>query len=142
MRLRIDRIAAPRSFVFIWAGSGGCLGAKERAHLQDARELLKGWGFRRCEDICWIKCNRHNDLSAERGAALRRVKEHCLMGIKGGLRRNTDGDVIHANIDTDVIVSRPGFEPSDGSTDKPEEMVEIIERCVCCASAAANWLDS
>ncbi len=27
------------------------------------------------------------------------VKEHCLMGIKGTVRRNQDGHFIHANID-------------------------------------------
>jgi len=33
------------------------------------------------------------------------VKEHCLMGIKGTVRRSTDGHIIHANIDTDVIIA-------------------------------------
>ncbi|MQL77468.1 hypothetical protein Taro_009894 [Colocasia esculenta] len=32
-------------------------------------------------------------------------KEHCLMGIKGTVRRSTDGHIIHANIDTDVIIA-------------------------------------
>ncbi|KXZ54993.1 hypothetical protein GPECTOR_3g158 [Gonium pectorale] len=45
--------------------------------------------------------------------------EHCLMGIKGTVRRATDGHIIHTNIDTDVIVSE---EPELGSTRKPEEM--------------------
>lgn len=47
------------------------------------------------------------------------------MGIKGTVRRATDGHVIHANVDTDVIVSE---EPSLGSTEKPEQMYSIIER--------------
>lgn len=33
------------------------------------------------------------------------MKEHCLMGIKGTVRRSTDGHIIHANIDTDVIIA-------------------------------------
>lgn len=33
------------------------------------------------------------------------LKEHCLMGIKGTVRRSTDGHIIHANIDTDVIIA-------------------------------------
>ena len=32
------------------------------------------------------------------------LQEHCLMGIKGTVRRGTDGHLIHANIDTDIIV--------------------------------------
>lgn len=47
------------------------------------------------------------------------------MGIKGTVRRATDGHVIHANVDTDVIVSE---EPPLGSTEKPEQMYSIIER--------------
>lgn len=52
------------------------------------------------------------------------------MGIKGTVRRATDGHVIHANIDTDVIVSE---EPPLGSTEKPDQMYSIIERfCLGC----------
>jgi hypothetical protein len=34
-----------------------------------------------------------------------------LMGIKGTVRRSTDGHIIHANIDTDIIIAE---EPTDG----------------------------
>ncbi|XP_023214656.1 N6-adenosine-methyltransferase non-catalytic subunit-like, partial [Centruroides sculpturatus] len=50
--------------------------------------------------------------------------EHCLMGIKGTVRRSTDGDFIHANIDIDLIISE---EPEYGSIEKPEEIFHIIE---------------
>ena len=46
------------------------------------------------------------------------------MGIKGTVRRSTDGHIIHANVDTDIIVSE---EPPLGSMQKPEEMYHIIE---------------
>uniref|UniRef100_A0A7C9E438 mRNA (2'-O-methyladenosine-N(6)-)-methyltransferase n=1 Tax=Opuntia streptacantha TaxID=393608 RepID=A0A7C9E438_OPUST len=46
------------------------------------------------------------------------------MGIKGTVRRSTDGHIIHANIDTDVIIAE---EPPYGSTAKPDEMYRIIE---------------
>lgn len=52
------------------------------------------------------------------------VQEHCLMGIKGTVRRAQDGHVIHANVDTDIIVAE---EAPFGSTRKPEEMYSIIE---------------
>ena len=47
------------------------------------------------------------------------------MGIKGTVRRATDGHIIHSNIDTDIIVSE---EMPFGSVRKPEEMYLIIER--------------
>lgn len=64
------------------------------------------------------------------------------MGIKGTVRRTTDGHLIHANIDTDIIISE---EPPTGSTKKPEELYRVIERfaqgafaAVTC-SAATSW---
>ena len=60
----------------------------------------------------------------EPNAALQRTKEHCLMGIKGTVRRSTDGDFIHANVDIDLIIDE---EPDPGSLEKPIEMFRIIE---------------
>lgn len=44
--------------------------------------------------------------------------------MRGSVRRATDGHLIHANVDTDVIVAE---EPPLGSTAKPEELYYIIE---------------
>ena len=57
-------------------------------------------------------------------SVLQHTKEHCLMGIKGTVRRSTDGDFIHANVDLDIIISE---EPEYGSTEKPEELFRIVE---------------
>ena len=46
------------------------------------------------------------------------------MGIKGTVRRSTDGDFIHANVDIDLIIDE---EAEPGSLDKPVEMFHIIE---------------
>lgn len=46
-------------------------------------------------------------------SAFQQTKEHCLMGIKGTVRRSSDSHIIHANIDTDVIIDE---EPLFGST--------------------------
>ena len=71
-------------------------------------QCLKKWGFRRCEDICWIKTNKANPGNTkylEPDAIFQHTKEHCLMGIKGTVRRSTDGDFIHANVDIDLIIT-------------------------------------
>ncbi|KAL6527122.1 hypothetical protein OROGR_016212 [Orobanche gracilis] len=81
---------------------------------------MKVWGFRRCEDICWVKTNKTNatpGLRHDSHTLFQRSKEHCLMGIKGTVRRSTDGHIIHANI---VCVI-------PGSTAKPEDMYRIVE---------------
>ncbi|KAK9828073.1 hypothetical protein WJX81_008698 [Elliptochloris bilobata] len=119
--LELENVMDTPSFIFLWCGSAEGLDA--------GRHCLRKWGFRRCEDICWIKTN----VSAERKGALRpdahsvlqHTKEHCLMGIRGTVRRAHDGHIIHSNVDTDVIVSE---EPPAGSTRKPEEIYGIIER--------------
>lgn len=118
-KLCIEDVAAQRSFVFLWCGSS--------EGLDLGRHCLRKWGFRRCEDICWIKTNIKNpgfSKNLEPNAICQRTKEHCLMGIKGTVRRSTDGDFIHANVDIDLIISE---EPEYGSIEKPEEIFHIIE---------------
>lgn len=46
------------------------------------------------------------------------------MGIRGTVRRSTDGDFIHANVDIDLIIDE---EPPYGSKEKPIEIFHIIE---------------
>ena len=143
MALDIPEVAAQRAFVFLWCGSSDGLDL--------GRLCLQAWGFRRCEDICWIQTNHKNSGAAkmlEPNAAFQRTKEHCLMGIKGTtfkkscdlrkqifskeifltisgtVRRSTDGDFIHANVDIDLIIDD---EPDPGSLEKPIEMFRIIE---------------
>ncbi|KAL7056412.1 hypothetical protein AAHC03_020949 [Spirometra sp. Aus1] len=120
-RLEIEKIAAPRSFIWIWCGSG--------EGLEGARKCFRKWGFRRCEDICWIKSNKNNPghEQLEPGAVFQRTKEHCLMGIHGTVRRSTDGDFIHANLDIDLIISEAKPPGSYAARDRPTEIFHIIE---------------
>ncbi|KAL3917641.1 MAG: hypothetical protein SGPRY_006326, partial [Prymnesium sp.] len=137
MNLRIDAIADTPSFCFLWSGSG--------VSLQWGRACLRKWGFRRCEDISWIKSNRNTARNHHwlPDSVLTVTTEHCLMGIKGTVReplttsalhvlllllpqvrRNYDGQIINANVDTDVMLSE---EPPYGSCEKPTELYSIIE---------------
>ncbi|KAL5980602.1 hypothetical protein ACLOJK_028510 [Asimina triloba] len=117
--LKIEAIADTPSFIFLWVGDG--------AGLEQGRQCLKKWGFRRCEDICWVKTNKSNaapGLRHDSHTLFQHSKEHCLMGIKGTVRRSTDGHIIHANIDTDIVIAE---EPAYGSTRKPDDLYRIIE---------------
>nr|CAG4642554.1 EOG090X07CF [Evadne anonyx] len=119
MEIDIGEVAAPRSFIFLWCGSSDGLDL--------GRICLRRWGFRRCEDICWIKTNADapgHSKNLEPKAVFQRTKEHCLMGIKGTVRRSTDGDFIHANVDIDLIITE---EPEYASLEKPLEIFNIIE---------------
>ena len=52
----LPALAAEPSFVFLWVGSGAGDG------LERGREVLAKWGYRRCEDVVWIKTNRESNL--------------------------------------------------------------------------------
>jgi mRNA (2'-O-methyladenosine-N6-)-methyltransferase len=95
--LPINAISNSPSFLYMWAGS--------HDNVESCIDLMRMWGFRRCEDIVWVKTNKTKPGFASEGNALHRTTEHCLMGIKGTVRRAHDTHLIHANIDTDVIIS-------------------------------------
>lgn len=48
----IPQLAGDPSFVFMWVGSGASDG------LERGREVLARWGYRRCEDVVWVKTNK------------------------------------------------------------------------------------
>jgi hypothetical protein len=54
--LPIPVLAADPSFIFLWVGSGAGDG------LERGRELLGKWGYRRCEDVVWVKTNKTSNL--------------------------------------------------------------------------------
>eukprot|EP00915_Cephaloidophora_sp_WS-2016_P000780 GHVH01001044.1.p1 GENE.GHVH01001044.1~~GHVH01001044.1.p1 ORF type:complete len:359 (-),score=47.43 GHVH01001044.1:29-1105(-) len=130
-QLPIPQVMESPSFCFLWVGS---------SHREDGRKLLGAWGYRRCEDIVWLKTNKTRAESSGRAdkefkaagdlayddSIFIRSKEHCLMGIRGTVRRGLDSHLINSNLDIDVIVGEVASESA--STMKPEEMYNIIER--------------
>jgi len=121
--LPMRSISADPSFVFLWVGRG------DQDGLEKGRECLAKWGFRRAEDIVWVKTTKarraasgqssdtHGGVSRTaseseettstgvgRGGLLASQKEHCLMGIRGTVRRSTDTRFVHCNVDTDVML--------------------------------------
>jgi len=100
-QLPIRQLSADPGFVFLWVGAGDAGG------LERGRECLAKWGFRRAEDIVWVKTNKKG-RTANGGGLFASQKEHCLMGIRGTVRRSTDSRFVHCNVDTDVIVWEAG----------------------------------
>lgn len=116
--LPIKDLSEDACFVFMWVGA---------SHLEDGRELFSRWGFKRCEDVVWLKTNHESPahLPPNDKTYLQRVKEHCLVGYKGEVNRASDDPIIHANIDTDVIVKE---EKPLSPLEKPSDIYDIIER--------------
>ncbi|EDO06946.1 MT-A70 family protein [Babesia bovis T2Bo] len=105
----VDKIVDAMSFCFIWC---------DYYSLDDARAALRHWGFRKCEDICWLKTNAtwsntnadsafkmRNNAPGEHQGLLHKTTERCLVGLRGPIRRNEDDYFVHSNLDTDVIIA-------------------------------------
>ncbi|GFE53784.1 hypothetical protein BaOVIS_011880 [Babesia ovis] len=107
----VEKIVDAMSFCFIWC---------DYYSLDDARAALRHWGFRKCEDICWLKTNvswsstdpdadptlKMRDTGAiHPPALLHKTTERCLVGLRGPIRRNEDDYFVHSNLDTDVIIA-------------------------------------
>ncbi|CAO1634446.1 unnamed protein product [Sympodiomycopsis kandeliae] len=126
--LPIPLLAAKESFVFLWVGPG-CSDGLERG-----REALSRWGYRRCEVITWCLTSKEDRHTTTGGNAFATSSVHCLMGIRGTVRRSNDTNFVHCNIDTDVLFW-PG-EGADGTDSKsspidlrkkPPELYSLIE---------------
>merc|ERR1712176_1613548 len=83
-----------------------------------ARECFRIWGYRRIEEIIWVKTNQLQRIirTGRTGHWINHAKEHCLVGIKGNPRLNR-------NLDCDVIVSEVRE-----TLRKPDEIYNLIER--------------
>ncbi|XP_050428618.1 N6-adenosine-methyltransferase subunit METTL3 [Adelges cooleyi] len=83
------------------------------------RECLKLWGYKRVDEIIWVKTNQLQRIirTGRTGHWLNHGKEHCLVGMKGNPPN------LNCGLDCDVIVA----EVRDTSH-KPDEIYGIIER--------------
>lgn len=74
------------------------------------RECLDIWGYRRVDELIWVKVNQLQRLirTGRTGHWLNHSKEHCLVGVKGNphINRNVDCDVVVGEVKLDVT-SRP-----------------------------------
>ncbi|VVT47033.1 uncharacterized protein SAPINGB_P001510 [Magnusiomyces paraingens] len=114
--LPIPQLTPRPSIALIWVPGYG---------LDTARQALEAWGFRRSEDIVFMCRSResvyyppqHEDDIIEKSTW------HCLLGLKGTLRRSEDTDLINCNVDTDIIVETL----KERACIVPEQMYSIIE---------------
>ncbi|KAK7483066.1 hypothetical protein BaRGS_00025729 [Batillaria attramentaria] len=97
-------------FIFLWVTG--------RA-MELGRECLELWGYKRCDEIIWVKTNQLQRIirTGRTGHWLNHGKEHCLVGVKG----NPKG--VNRGLDCDVIVAEVR-----ATSHKPDEIYGIIER--------------
>ncbi|XP_072013458.1 N(6)-adenosine-methyltransferase catalytic subunit METTL3-like isoform X2 [Amphiura filiformis] len=97
-------------FIFLWVTG--------RA-MELGRECLELWGYKRCEELIWVKTNQLQRLirTGRTGHWLNHGKEHCLIGVKGQPKGYNKG------LDCDVIVAEVRE-----TSHKPDEVYGLIER--------------
>ena len=68
------------------------------------RECLDVWGYKRVDELIWVKTNQLQRLirTGRTGHWLNHSKEHCLVGVKGN-------PAINRNLDCDVLVAEVGL---------------------------------
>ena len=82
-------------------------------------ECLKLWGYKRVQELVWIKTNQLNELvrGGRTGVWLNHSKEHCIIGVKG------NNPELNRRLDCDVLVA-----PLRETSRKPDEMYSLLER--------------
>lgn len=119
LSLPIGQITPRPSVLFLWVSS---------PMLDQGRRALERWGFRRSEDIVYFTMgqgSRHfpRGLAVDSRDCVVKTTWHCLLGLKGTLRRSEDYDLINCNVDTDVIMESP----YEHANVVPEAIYELIE---------------
>jgi N6-adenosine-specific RNA methylase IME4 len=120
----IKNIAGYPSLLFLWAGA-------HHETMENARRIMKNWGYKIIDQITWIKTNKNKDrfqmqpnlLTLESQDSLFvTTKEHCLVGAQGTSKSDLWSKFVQSGIDKDVIFS----EPLPGN-EKPAEFYKIVE---------------
>lgn len=129
-RLKIDKISAKPSLVFLWCPN---------SEIGNARGLLEKWGFRNAEDITYLVSSQSSPHApkerrfgypgnpSSKQNLFKHSTWHCLMGLRGTLRRSTDIDLIHCNVDTDVIIEKTSRSAPKQTNVVPNEIYDVIE---------------
>lgn len=128
--LRIDKISSKPSLVFLWCPN---------AEIGNARWLLEKWGFRNAEDITYLVSSQSSAHAPKeyrfgypgnpcsKQNLFKHSTWHCLMGLRGTLRRSTDIDLIHCNVDTDVIIEKANGSLPKRTNIVPNEIYDLVE---------------
>ncbi|KAF6020880.1 hypothetical protein EB796_020795 [Bugula neritina] len=97
-------------YIFLWVTG--------RA-MELGRQCLELWGYRRCDELIWVKTNQLQKLirTGRTGHWINHGKEHCLIGVKGNPQHMNKG------LDCDVIVAEVR-----ATSHKPDEIYGVIER--------------
>ncbi|KAI5969301.1 KAR4 [Candida margitis] len=126
--LPIYKLCSKPGFLFIWSTT---------QKIQQLTKLLNNDNFnkkfRRSEELIFLPINDkspyypHVANTAEEKSLFEKQQWHCWMCITGTVRRSTDNDLIHCNIDTDLQIESPSTVTKHGRNACPAQIYQVAE---------------
>ncbi|KAI5948763.1 KAR4 [Candida theae] len=125
--LPIHKLCSKPGFLFIWSTT---------QKIQQLTKLLNNDNFnkkfRRSEELIFLPINDkspyypHVANTADEKSLFEKQQWHCWMCITGTVRRSTDNDLIHCNIDTDLQIESPSCSKNDRNA-CPVQIYQVAE---------------
>ncbi|KAG0683092.1 hypothetical protein C6P40_000474 [Pichia californica] len=123
-KLPIDKLCSKPGFLFIWAST------KKISELSTLMNDSRTWSkrFRRSEELVFIPVDKNSvyypkEWSIPEDQILEEVQWHCWMCITGTVRRSTDKDLIHCNVNTDLALENS----NTGNSAVPSQIYKVVE---------------
>ncbi|QPG76059.1 hypothetical protein FOA43_003445 [Brettanomyces nanus] len=123
-QLPIDKLCAKPGFLFIWAST------QKISELSRLLSDTNSWArrFRRSEELIFVPIDKNSpyypgDANIPEKQVLEEIQWHCWMCITGTVRRSTDRELIHCNINTDLAIEN---EDTDNSC-VPSQIYKVAE---------------
>lgn len=123
-QLPIDKLCSKPGFLFIWASTQKI--SELSRLLNDHTTWTKR--FRRSEELVFIPVDKNSpyypsDSNVPESQLLEELQWHCWMCITGTVRRSTDEDLIHCNVNTDLAIENT----LTGNSAVPSQIYKVVE---------------
>lgn len=123
-QLPIDKLCAKPGFLFIWASTQKI--SELSRLLNDQSTWTKR--FRRSEELVFIPVDKNSpyyptDANVPESQLLEEIQWHCWMCITGTVRRSTDEELIHCNVNTDLAIENS----TTGNSAVPNQIYKVVE---------------
>lgn len=123
-KLPIDKLCSKPGFLFIWAST------QKISELSTLMNDSNTWSkkFRRSEELVFIPIDKNSvyypkESSIPEEQLFEEIQWHCWMCITGTVRRSSDKDLIHCNVNTDLALENS----TTGNSAVPSQIYKVVE---------------
>lgn len=123
-QLPLDKLCAKPGFLFIWAST------EQISQLSTLLDNNSIWArrFRRAEELIFVPVDKNSPYCGggreiPEDQIFQDIQWHCWMCITGTVRRSTDSDLIHCNVNTDLSLEND----NTGNAAVPSQLYKVAE---------------